>query len=301
MKIVFMGTPDFSVPCLKALNVNYGVCAVFCNPDKPVGRKRVLTAPPTKIYAQEHNIAVYQPYSLKTDDVYKILCDIAPDFIVVVAYGKILPERIINLPKYGCVNVHGSLLPSYRGASPIQWAIISGEKVTGVTTMFMDCGIDTGDILLKKECEISHDDTYESLHDKLSILGAELLINTIEGLLKGLIKPEKQGESNCYTPIITKEMARLDFSKPAKQVYNLIRGFYPWPAAFFETDRRIKVLSAKIGVKSLKPCGTIEIIDRKPHVVCGDGITVELVTVCPEGSKIMSGENAVMGRYFKND
>ena len=301
MKIVFMGTPDFSVPCLKALHEKYGVCAVFCNPDKPVGRKHVLTAPPTKVYANEHNIPVYQPVSLKTDDVYNQLCDIAPDYIVVVAYGKILPERIINLPKHGCINVHGSLLPNYRGASPIQWSIVNGEKVTGVTTMFMDCGVDTGDILLKKECEIADDDTYETLHDKLSELGAKLLIDTLDGLNNGEIKPIAQGECKCYTPIITKEMGRLDFSKPAKEVYNLIRGFYPWPCTFFETDRRIKVLSAKMGVKSQKPCGSIQIIDGKPHIVCGDGNTVELVTVCPEGSKKMSGKDAVIGRIFKND
>ena len=229
MKIVFMGTPDFSVPCLRALDEKYGVCAVFCNPDKPVGRKHILTAPPTKVYANEHNIPVYQPVSLKTDDVYNQLCDIAPDYIVVVAYGKILPERIINLPKHGCINVHGSLLPNYRGASPIQWSIVNGEKVTGVTTMFMDCGVDTGDILLKKECEIADDDTYETLHDKLSELGAKLLIDTLDGLNNGEIKPIAQGECKCYTPIITKEMGRLDFSKPAKEVYNLIRGLQPYP------------------------------------------------------------------------
>ncbi|MBQ0110535.1 MAG: methionyl-tRNA formyltransferase [Oscillospiraceae bacterium] len=301
MKIVFMGTPDFAVGCLKSLHEKYGVCAVFCNPDKPVGRKHIMTAPPTKVYANEQGISVYQPATLKSDEVFDILSDIAPDYIVVVAYGKILPKRIIDLPENGCINVHGSLLPKYRGASPIQWAIVNGDTKSGVTTMYMDEGVDTGDMLLSKECEITDCDTYETLHDKLSVMGADLLIETIAQLEKGTLKPTKQGESDSYAPIITKEMSRLDFSKPAKELYNLVRAFNPWPNTFFETDRRIKVISAKVGVNSSLPCGTVEIIDGKPHVVCGDGITLELVTICPEGSKKMSGADAVIGRIFKNE
>lgn len=302
MRIVFMGTPDFSVPCLENLIKNgHEVTLCVTKPDMPVGRKQILTAPPVKNVAKKNNIKVYQPNSLKTDEAFEIISNEEPDAIVVVAYGKILPKKILDIPKLGCINIHASLLPKLRGASPIQWSIVKGEKVTGVTTMLMDEGLDTGDILLTATTEILDSDNAESLHDKLSVLGANLIIDTLAGLSDKSIKPQKQSNDNSsYAPIINKEMGKLDFNKSARELFNLIRGFNPWPCCYFITDRRIKVFSAQVGSKSnLKP-GTITIVDDKPFVACKDGELLELIEICPEGSKRMSGKAAVLGRIFSN-
>ncbi len=302
MRIVFMGTPDFSVPCLESLIKNgHEVTLCVTKPDMPVGRKQILTAPSVKNVAIENNIKVYQPNNLKTNEAFEIISSEKPDAIVVVAYGKILPKKILDIPKLGCINIHASLLPKLRGASPIQWSIVTGEKTTGVTTMLMDEGLDTGDILLTEATEISDNDNAETLHDRLGVMGANLIIKTLEGLENNSITPQKQNDENSsYAPIINKEMGKLDFNKSARELFNLIRGFNPWPCCYFITDRRIKVFSAKVGENSdLKP-GTITIIDDRPFVACKDGELLELIEICPEGSKRMSGKSAVIGRIFSN-
>lgn len=298
-----MGTPDFAVPCLEAL-INNGHQVTMCvtKPDMPVGRKQILTAPPVKNIALEHNIKVYQPNSLKNEDAFKIISNEQPDVIIVVAYGKILPKNILDIPKYGCVNVHASLLPKLRGASPIQWSIVTGEKETGVTTMLMDEGLDTGDMLLTAKTPIYDEDNAESLHNRLSELGSKLIIETLDGLLNNTIEPKKQPSGiTSYAPIINKEMGKLDFNKPALELFNLIRGFNPWPCCYFlYNDKRIKVFSSKVAGKSTAKAGSIQVIDNKPFVACGDGLLLELVEICPEGSKKMNGSAAVAGRIFNN-
>lgn len=303
MRIVFMGTPDFAVPCLEAL-INNGHIVTLCvtKPDMPVGRKQILTAPPVKNVAIKNDIKVFQPDNLKNDDAYNTILNEAPDVIVVVAYGKILPKNILDIPKYGCVNVHASLLPKLRGASPIQWSIVTGEKETGVTTMLMDVGLDTGDILLTAKTNISDSDNAQTLHDRLSCLGADLILETLNGLENGTITPIKQPDTDTsYAPIIKKEMGLLDFNKSARELFNLIRGFNPWPCCYFlYNNKRIKVFSAAIGGNTSLEAGKVEIINNKPFVACGDGILLELTEICPEGSKRMSGSAAVMGRIFNN-
>ena len=208
MRIVFMGTPDYAAVTLKKLiEEKYDIAAVFAQPDKPVGRKQILTPPATKVLAQEHNIPVYQPKTLRDGEAYKILSEINPEAIVVVAYGKILPKEILSLPKYGCINGHASLLPKLRGASPIQWSIVTGETITGVSTMLMDEGMDTGDILETVVTDIGEEETAEELFDRLAIMSADLMVSTLKAAQAGTLTPEKQNEAEAsYAPIIKKEM-----------------------------------------------------------------------------------------------
>lgn len=236
MKIVFMGTPAFSVPSLERLIEEFSVEAVFTQPDRPKGRGKKLAASPVKEIALKHNIPVFQPVRLKQDiECINALRDIQPDFIIVVAFGQILPKDVLDIPKYGCINLHASLLPKFRGAAPINWAIISGEKKSGNTTMLMDVGLDTGDMLLKNEVEISKHMTYGELHDALMNSGAELLIKTIKGVVDGTIVPEKQdGDKSTYASMLNKELARIDWNHPARDINNLIRGLNPAPVAFTE-------------------------------------------------------------------
>jgi len=217
MKILFMGTPEFAVPCLEALiNSNHQVVGAVTQPDKPAGRGHKLTPPPVKVCAEEHNIKVFQPETLKDFAFKAELTELAPDLIIVVAYGKILPEYILQFPKHGCINMHASLLPKYRGAGPIQWVVINGEKKTGITSMLMEKGLDTGDMLLKCETEIGEYETADQLHDRLMVMGADLMIETIKQLEKGELKPEKQNDAeSCYAPMISKETAKIDWSKSA--------------------------------------------------------------------------------------
>lgn len=299
MKIVFMGTPDFAALTLKRLiDEKYTVAAVFTQPDKPVGRKRIITPPPVKSVALENGIPVFQPQTLKTDEPKKILENIAPDIIVVVAYGKILPSDILKIPKYGCINVHASLLPKYRGASPIQWSIVCGEKSTGVTTMLMDEGMDTGDILLSGTEDILPTDTAETLFDRLAVKGADLCIETLKALEKGEAVPKKQDDSVAtYAPIITKEMAKLDFSMTAGQICCRVRGFYPWPVAFtvLPDGKKLKVYSAIEVDGSADPAGTVTASDKRLVVACGNNTSVELCEVQLEGKSRMSAKNLLNG------
>lgn len=298
MNIVFMGTPDYAVKTLEALiNSEHTVSAVFAQPDKPVGRKQILTAPPVKVVALENSIPVYQPTTLRDGEAFKILKEINPDVIVVVAYGKILPEEILNLSKYGCVNGHASLLPKYRGASPIQWCIVCGETKTGITTMLMDKGMDTGDILEQITVEIGKEETAEELFERLSDISADLMLSTLEKLEKGEITPKKQNESEAtHAPIIKKDMALLDFNKTAKEIHNAVRGYYSWPCAyFFLKGKRVKVIKCQLGSKTNMKAGTV--VDNTDYleIACGDNNSIKLEILQPEGSKQMTAKQMLCG------
>lgn len=303
MNIIFMGTPDFAVPCLKALiDSGENVMAVFTQPDKPKGRGYKLTPPPVKEVALTHNIPVYQPLSLKkgedAETAMKTITDLAPDLIIVVAYGKILPKAILDAPKY-CINVHASLLPKYRGAGPIQWSVLNGEKVTGVTTMLMAEGIDTGDMLLSKSTEIGENETASELHDRLSELGAEVLLETIKAVKSDSLTPVPQEDSqSTHAPMLTKDMCPIDFSKSAQEVHNHIRGLSAFPCATTVLDgKRLKVYRSEIvnGLKSNRPCGTV--VQAKDFtVVCGDGACVRFTEVQAEGGKRMSTADYLRGK-----
>ena len=299
-----MGTPDFAVPCLERIVADgHKVSAVFSKADKPVGRKKVLTPPPVKVKAAEFNIKVYQPEKIKgNEEVYNLISEINPDVIVVVAYGRILPKEILDIPKFGCVNIHGSLLPRHRGASPIQWSIVCGDKVTGVTAQLMDEGVDTGDILMTEEMEIYNTDTYETLHDRMSLVGANVLSKTLFGLEKGVIVPKKQPEEGVnYAPIITKQMGQLDFSKSANELDCLIRGFTPWPLAYFYYEnRRYKIYGAKVSEKTSHKAGTFFVMKNRAYIACGNGESLEITEICPDGSKKMNGTAFVNGRFIES-
>lgn len=298
MKIVFMGTPDYAVKTLeKLIDKGHEIAAVFAQPDKPVGRKHILTAPPVKETALKYGIEVFQPNTLRDGEAAEILRKISPDVIVVVAYGKILPKEILSIAKYGCVNGHASLLPKYRGASPIQWCIVCGETETGVTTMLMDEGMDTGDILKTVTVKIGDNETAEELFERLSDISADLMVSTLDELEKGEISPLKQDESKAtYAPIIKKEMAFMDFSKTAKEVFNAVRGYYSWPCAFFLLNgKRVKVIKAEIGNKTDKRAGTVTENSEKFSVACGDGVEINLTVVQPEGSKAMTAKQFFCG------
>lgn len=297
MRIVFMGTPDYAAVTLqKLIDEKYDLLAVFAQPDKPVGRKQILTPPETKVIAQKYNIPVFQPKTLRDGEAYSILKELNPDVIVVVAYGKILPKEILDLPKYGCINGHASLLPKLRGSAPIQWAIVNGEKQTGVTTQLMDEGIDTGDILETAVVDIGEQETAEELFDRLSVLSADLMISTLKRAQAGTLNPIKQNEAEAtYAPIIKKEMAHIDFTKTADEICNMVRGFYSWPCAFcFINGKRIKVIKAVSANLRANECGRVIESDDRLVVSCSGG-SVELLLVQPEGAKAMEAKTMLNG------
>ncbi len=301
MNIVFMGTPDFAVTALEQLVKAHNVTAVFTQPDKPKNRGKKMQFTPVKETALKYGIPVYQPDSLRkgedAEQAMRVLTELQPDCIVVAAYGQLLPESVLNLPKYGCVNIHASLLPKYRGAAPIQWCIINGEKQSGVTTMLMAKGLDTGDMLLKAAVDITDEMTAGELHDLLANAGGELIIKTLDLLEKQEITPEKQDDTlSCYVSMISKEMCRIDFSRPAHDVYNFIRGMSPSPCAYtFIGDKRLKVYFAEFSqLTSDKPCGTV-INAADFTVVCGDNNCIRLVSVQGEGAKRMSATDFLRG------
>ncbi len=308
MRIVFMGTPDFAVPCLQALiDDGHDVCAVFTQPDKPKGRHGVLSAPPVKELALKYDIPVYQPDLLKNDEIKSFFASLGADLALVVAYGKILPEEFLNAPKYGCINMHASLLPKLRGAAPIQWSIINGEKRSGVTAMQMDKGLDTGDILLSESVEIRDDETAQELHDELSVLGAQVMRKTLLMLQKGVLLPIRQDDSqSTYAPILTKELSAIDWQKSALQIHNQIRGLYPWPGASAVLNgKTLKVHSAKLLGKTEGEPGEVVFNDRRLCVACGDGNAVELLVIQAPGKKAMPvtdylrGNPVVLGTIFE--
>ncbi len=302
MRILFMGTPDFALPTLRALcESEHEVVGVVTKIDTPKGRGHHLTPPPIKVYALEQNIPVYQPATLKGEEFAAVLSELDPEMIVVVAFGKILPQNVLDYPKYGCVNVHGSLLPEYRGAAPMQRAIIDGKKVTGITTMLMAAGLDTGDMLLKAEAEIGENDNFEDIHDRLSEVGARLLMETVEKLEKGEIIPEKQDDGlSTYAAKIEKSDCLLDFSKDAKVLHDLIRGLSPIPLAFTHTPdgKLLKIVESRVvdaEEVSDMPCGTVISVGEDIKVACGKGI-LSFRTVVPEGKGRMGAADFVRGR-----
>ena len=299
MKILFMGTPEFAVPCLDALVKNgHQVCGVVSQPDKPAGRGHKLTPPPVKVIALENNIEVFQPETLKDYSFKSELERLNPEMIVVVAYGKILPEYILDFPKYGCINMHASLLPKYRGAGPIQWSVINGEKVTGITSMLMEKGLDTGDMLLKCKTEIGEYETAGELHDRLKQMGAELLLETVAKMEKGELKPEKQCDAeSCYAPMLSKELAKIDWSKSARVVSKLICGMNPWPVAHTEyKGGTLKIYKAQLGDRAKGSVGEIVKVDNQGiKILCGDGNTIVATEIQPSGSKRMQVRDYLNG------
>lgn len=298
MKIVFMGSPEFSVPCLKVLaESSHEIAAVFTQPDKPRGRRgNQLVPTAVKSAALEYGFKVYQPLSLKKGDdaenSMKILKDISPDLIVVTAYGQILPKEILELPRYGCINIHASLLPKYRGAAPINWVILNGENETGVTSMQMSEGLDTGDMLIKKSTPIGENETYEELYARLSVMGGEVLKETLDAVENNTLSPEKQDDSlSCYSPMIKKEMSALDFTKSAQEVHNIIRGV----TGFTLLDgKRIKIFRSEVSDISGET-GTVS-DEKKFAVACGDGKSVVFTEVQPEGKKRMKTDDFLRGK-----
>ena len=298
MKLVYMGTPDFAVPALEQLAARHEVAAVFTQPDKPVGRKQILTPPDVKVCARRLNIPVCQPASMRSAEALALLESFAPEVIVVAAYGQILPKAVLELPPYGCVNIHGSLLPKYRGAAPIQQAVLNGDEVTGVTTMLMDVGLDTGDILLTKETPIGENETAAELFDRLAVLGGELILETLDALEQGIVTPQKQDDSLAtHTSKIDKSFCPIDFTRPARVIHNQIRGLYSWPVATAVLGgKRVKVHKARLFDGS-GVAGTL--LSVKPLVIaCGEG-AVELLELQPEGKKKMTAAAFAAGHQLR--
>jgi methionyl-tRNA formyltransferase len=288
MDIVFMGTPDFAVPSLKGLINKFGVKAVFTQPDKPKGRGKKLSMSPVKEVAIENNIPVFQPDKLKSDiEMLKKLKDMKPDFIIVVAYGQILTKEVLDIPKYGCINLHASLLPKYRGAAPINWAIVNGEKESGNTTMFMDVGLDTGDMLLKSHVEITEDMTAGQLHDILMEDGRELLTRTIKGLLEGTITREKQGETPTeYAKMLDKDIAKINWNDSSINIKNHIRGLNPWPIAYTQYNgESMKIYESKMleDNSGNEPGYILEVTKEGIKVACGEGALLLQMIQFPGG------------------
>ena len=295
MRIVFMGTPDFAVPCLqRLLEDGHEVTAVFTQPDKPVGRHAVLTPPPVKQLALSHGIPVYQPTKMRDGTVAALLRELAPDCLVVVAYGRILPQEILDVPPRGCVNIHGSLLPRYRGAAPIQWSVIRGETVTGVTSMFMDAGMDTGDIIDTLTTPIGENGTAGELFERLAPLGARLLSTTLAAIADGTVTRRPQNDAEAtMAPMLEKAMGRLDLTRPAQELHNQVRGMNPWPGAFCTAGgKTLKIHETRVAAGSGAP-GTLLCADPVT-VACGEG-ALQLVTVQPEGKPRMAAEAWLRG------
>ena len=299
MRLIFMGTPDFAVPCLESLiDAGHEILAVFTQPDKPVGRKQVMTPPDVKVCALKHDLTVYQPNSMRGDEAMTIIRELNPEAIIVAAYGKIFPKEVLDYPKYGCINVHGSLLPKYRGAAPIQWSVINGDSETGITIMQMNEGVDTGDMLMRRAIPIGIDDTAESMFDKLSALGGKTLAEALEKLERGELTPEKQDESLAtHAPMLNKEISLIDWSMSGSAIHNLVRGLYSWPIAYTLLNGK------KLKIMRTSPCdlhgeaGTI--LSLEPlTVACGEG-SVIIRELQLEGKKRMDAKTFLVGHQLK--
>ncbi len=297
-QILFMGTSFFACPSLEKLLGKGEVVGVFTQPDKPQGRGLKVRVSPVKALALKNDLPIYQPENINQEEYFELIKKIAPDIIVVVAFGQILSPRILDLPKWGCINLHASLLPKYRGAAPINWAIIQGERVTGVTTMLMDQGLDTGDILMQQKLDILPEENAGELHDRLAQLGAETLIETIEKWKKGEIVPQKQEESEAtYAPPLKKEDGLIDWGKPAEIIYNQIRGMNPWPGAYtFLAGKRLKVFQTKLikKVSRKKPGTVLDITDEGIVVGTGEGRLL-LTEIQLESRKRISADKFLRG------
>ena len=301
MRILFMGTPDIAADSLVALlAAGHEVCAVFTRRDKPVGRKQILTAPPVKQLAQQHGLPVYQPRTLRDGSCDELVKELAPEIIVVVAYGCLIPPQLLHIAKYGCINLHVSLLPQYRGSAPIQWAVLNGDAETGVTIMQLDEGLDTGDILLVKPVAIEPEETSGELFDRVSAVGAETLVTALQKIEAGELTPVPQDHVKAtLAPALTKDMARFSFAEDAAHIHNWVRGMNPWPAAWFEQDgKRIKVLECRLAENPQNAApGTV--LALKPLTIAAQNGAVALLSVTPEGGKPMPGTAWAAGRRLK--
>lgn len=304
MRIVFMGTPEFAVPTLeRIIDDGHEVVAVVTQPDKSKDRGMKLQFSPVKECAVKHNIPVLQPIKIRKDEEFlKKYKELNPDATIVVAFGQILPKNVLEIPQYGCINVHASLLPKYRGAAPIQWSVINGDKVTGVTTMYMDVGLDTGDMILKKEVEIGKEETAGELHDRLSVIGAEVLSETLNLIEKGQVIREKQPEEFTYAPMLTKETGKIDWNKKSSEIDSLIRGVSPWPGAFTEFNgKKFKIHKVK-ETEGNGVAGQILKADSKEGLIVAtlDG-AIEIIELQPENKKRMLAKDFLRGNKLTED
>lgn len=316
MRIVYMGTPEFAAVALDAIVKEHEVVAVITQPDKPQGRNRKLVPTPVKVKAQAYDIPVYQPVKIREEESVQMIRDYNPDVIVVAAYGQILPESILNIPKYGCINIHASLLPKYRGAAPIERAIIDGEVMTGVTTMYMAKGLDTGDMIEKAEVPITGEDTGASLHDKLAEAGAALILTTLAKLEAGTVTRTKQDDAqSCYAAMLTKELGQMDFTRPAVELERLIRGLNPWPCAYTTIDgKNVKLYKAEVinldaqmrqmlqekseQTLTFTPGEIVEVAKKYFVIACGEG-ALRVRNLQPEGKKAMDTSAYLNGNPLK--
>ena len=301
MRILFMGTPDIAADSLAALlGAGHEVCAVFTRRDKPVGRKQILTAPPVKQLAQQHDIPVYQPRTLRDGSSDALIEQLAPDIIVVVAYGCIIPPQLLHVAKYGCINLHVSLLPKYRGSAPIQWAVLNGDAETGVSIMQLDEGLDTGDVLMVEPVAIDPEETSGELFDRVSAVGAKTLVDALAKIEAGQLNPVPQDHSKAtLAPPLSKDTARFAFIEDAAHIHNWVRGMNPWPTAWFEQDgKRIKVSECRLAENPQNAApGTV--LALKPLTVAAQNGAVALLSVTPEGGKPMAGTAWAAGRRLK--
>lgn len=295
LKVIFMGTPEFAVPSLAALIDKAEIICVVTQPDRPKGRGHKFQAPPVKIFAEENNLRVIQPLKVKAPEVVAQLAELKPDLIVVVAFGQILSQAILDIPRFGCINVHASLLPKYRGAAPIEWAIINGETVTGITTMQMNAGLDTGDILFKSEVKISDEMILPELRERLMTTGADLLLKTLYKLQNGGLQPIKQDDSqSCYAPLIKKDTGLIDWKKSARDIHNLVRGLYGGARS-----GKFKIWRTRIADENLLPA-EIKIIGQKFFVGTGDG-ALEILEIQAPGSKKLAASDFLRGNKVGDD
>ena len=301
MRILFMGTPDIAADSLAALlGAGHEVCAVFTRRDKPVGRKQILTAPPVKQLAQSHDIPVYQPRTLRDGSSDALIEQLAPDIIVVVAYGCIIPPQLLHIAKYGCINLHVSLLPKYLGSAPIQWAVLNGDAETGVSIMQLDEGLDTGDVLMVEPVAIDPEETSGELFDRVSAVGAKTLVDALAKIEAGQLTPVPQDHSKAtLAPPLSKDTARFAFTEDAAHIHNWVRGMNPWPTAWFEQDgKRIKVSECRLAENPQNAApGTV--LALKPLTVAAQNGAVALLSVTPEGGKPMAGTAWAAGRRLK--
>lgn len=311
MKIVFMGTPDFAEESLKAVyNAGYEILGVVTNPDRPKGRGMKMLPSPVKMYAEEKGLKIFQPEKVKKNEEFiEQIKKLNPDLICVVAYGKILPKELLDIPKYGCINVHGSILPKYRGAAPIQWAILNGDKKTGVTTMYMDVGMDTGDMILKKEVEIGEDETTGELWDRLKIEGGKLLVETLKQIENGTAPREKQGDDYTMAPMLSKEMAKIDWNKSVKEIKNLVRGLNPIMGAYtFLNGKKIKFWKVDVAKENEIYMGNMDFVRNGTVIVSDyrDGIYIKgkdgilkVIEIQGENSKKMTIQEYLRGNNIE--
>jgi len=302
MRVLFMGTPEFAVPTLEALIQEHEVIGVYTQPDKPKGRGKAMAFPPVKEKALEHNIPVFQPAKVRVPEVVAEIEAMNPDAIVVVAFGQILPESILNIPKYGCINVHASLLPKYRGAAPMQWAIIDGEKETGITTMYMAKGLDTGDMILKAVTPIGPKETGETLHDRMSVMGGPLIIETLKQIEAGTAPRTPQDDSlSCYAAMLDKELGCIDWKKDAASIERLIRGLNAWPSAYtFWNEKTLKIWDSEVVEYSgEEECGTVVVKDKFSFTVkCGEH-ALKILEVQLQGKKRMTAQAFLVGNQVE--